>query len=229
MTFGSYDYNASTTTKTINVEPKPVSQTNITDTNITVGDTTTLTATFYDDDDQIVPDGMAIFKVNGKTLRYDNGSVIYVPVTNGQATLPDVTITQEWMKEGTTIQAVYCGSDDIAPIFTEATSINITQPKATITITSNLEAKAGDTITLTANVTDGDKAINSGRVVFKLNGKTLKDESGKALYANVTNGVATASYTLPAKTKAKTYNLTTVFTDSATRQESNSLFLIKSV
>ncbi|RAP50247.1 MAG: hypothetical protein BZ136_01790 [Methanosphaera sp. rholeuAM74] len=65
---------------------------------ITLGDTTTLTASFYDDTYTPISTGTAIFKVNGKTLRNDNGEVIYVPVINGRAELPDVNITSEWTK-----------------------------------------------------------------------------------------------------------------------------------
>ena len=60
-----------------------------------------------------------------------------------------------------------------------------------------------------------EKYINSGRLVFKLNGKTLKGEDGKALYVDVVNGIANTTYTIPAKTKAKAYTLTAVFTDVA--------------
>lgn len=222
------DYNPSSAETKITIQ-KPESHTNTTDTNPTLGDTTTLTATFYDENDEIITEGTVIFRINGKTLRDNEGNVIYAEIIDGQATIPDVNITKEWLKPDTTIQAIYVGNGDNEAIFTKATTINVTKPEATITLEAPTTTTIGETITLTANVTDRDKAINSGRVVFKLNGKTLKDDDGKALYVNVENGVATTTYTIPAKTKAKTYNLTAVFTDSATRQESNSLFLIKSV
>ena len=119
------------------------------------------------------------------------------------------------MKPDTTIQAVYMGDNNNEPIITEKTPVTVTKPEATITLEAPTEAVAAQKITLKATVTDGDNAISSGRVAFKLNGKTLKDpKTGKALYVNVENGVATATYTLPLKTKAKTYNLTAVFTDT---------------
>lgn len=41
----------------------------------------------------------------------------------------------------------------------------------------------------------------------------------------VTDGMATTNYTIPAKTKAKTYNLTAVFTDTAyERSETHMIF-----
>ena len=181
---------------------------------IVLGDSTTLEAEFYDDKYVPIREGKAIFKVNGKTLRDNNGNVIYADVINGRAELPDVNITQEWTKEGTTIQAVYVGDDNNEPITTTPTTITVTKPEATITIDAPTEATAGTTITLKATVTDGENNITSGRVAFKLNGKTLKNAEGKTLYANVQNGIATITYTIPAKTKAKEYTLTAVYTDT---------------
>ena len=40
-------------------------------------------------------------------------------------------------------------------------------------------------------------------------------KTGKALYAEVNDGIATITYTIPEKTKAKEYTLTAVFTDTA--------------
>ena len=44
--------------------------------------------------------------------------------------------------------------------------------------------------------TDGNK-LNEGFVIFKINGKTLKDEQAKTVTVNVTNGVANLEYILP--------------------------------
>lgn len=47
--------------------------------------------------------------------------------------------------------------------------------------------------TITASIyrDDGvDSSINKGKVVFKVNGKTLKDSEGKVIYDKVTCGVA---------------------------------------
>ena len=127
------------------------------------------------------------------------------------------------MKPDTTIQAVYMGDNNNEPIITEKTPINVTKPEATISLEAPKEAIAGQEITLKANVTDGGNAISSGRVAFKLNGKTLKNAEGKVLYANVENGIATITYTIPEKTKAKEYVLTAVFIDTKyDRKEANS-------
>ena len=173
----------------------------------------TLTASFVDEIGE-VNEGKVIFKINGKTLRNDEGKVIYVDVIDGVAILPDVNITSEWMKPETTIQAIYTGTDTIDPIITDPVTITITKKEATLVINGYLEGKIGENVTLSASVTDKNGNVNTGRVAFKLNGKTLKDAYGKALYANVVNGVASTVYTIPAKNKAKTYTLTAVFVDT---------------
>ncbi|AWX31764.1 hypothetical protein [Methanosphaera sp. BMS] len=68
--------------------------------------------------------------------------------------------------------------------------------------------------TLTAAITDGDNVINNGKVVFKINGKTVKDANGKVIYAKVSNNQVNFTYTLPSDMKAKEYNLTAVFISS---------------
>ena len=171
------------------------------------GETTNITAEFYTEDGSPVNGGKAIFRINGRTLRDDQGKVIYVDVTNGIAVLKDATISKSWITDETTLQAIYTGNEEIAPIVTKPITENIIKMGANITMNSPQSAKPGDNITLSATVTDGDKNLNSGRVIFKLNGKTLKDKDGKVLYVNVENGIATTTYTLPAKTKAKTVHL----------------------
>lgn len=196
---------------------------------IVLGDTTQITAKLATEEGITVDGGEVIFRVNGKTLRDNDGNVIYVEVKDGIATLENINITREWLKPDTYIQAVYSGNEEFEPFVTQKTNVTVTKPEATVTITSKLEAKAGDNITLSASITCNHKAINSGRVVFKLNGKTLKGEDGKALYVDVKDGVATTNYLLPVKTKAKTYTLTAVFTDTNyNRSEAEADFVVTS-
>ena len=50
-----------------------------------------------------------------------------------------------------------------------------------------------------ANLTDN----NTGKVVFKINGKTVKDKNSKVIYAKVVNNTVEFEYTLPESYKAK--------------------------
>ncbi|MBQ6443919.1 MAG: hypothetical protein IJJ11_04465 [Methanosphaera sp.] len=155
--------------------------------------------------------GKITFKVNGKALKDANGKVIYAKVVNGTATIEGYEIPASWAKEDTTIEAVYTGSSQCNKLTSEKVNLTVTKAVPTLT-TSDITATAGETITLTAQVTDNDKVINTGKVVFKINGKTVKDENGKVIYAKVTNNQANITYTLPENMKAKDYNITAVFT-----------------
>ena len=142
-----------------------------------------------------------------------NGKVIYAKVVNGTATIEGYEIPASWAKEDTTIEAVYTGSSQCNKLTSEKVNLTVTKAVPTLT-TSDITATAGETITLTAQVTDNDKIINTGKVVFKINGKTVKDSNGKVIYAKVTNNQANITYTLPENMKAKDYNITAVFTSS---------------
>ncbi len=50
-----------------------------------------------------------------------------------------------------------------------------------------------------------------GKVVFKINGKTVKDENGKVIYVKVVDNQVIINYTLPSDMKAKEYNITATF------------------
>ena len=191
-----------------------------------IEDSVTIKVYFVDEIGEI-NEGKVIFRINGKTLRDDKGNVIYVDVVDGAAILPDVNVTREWMKANTIIQAIYTGTDTIEPFVSDIVNITIPKKEATLVITGDLEGKAGENVTLSVSVTDKNGNLDTGRVAFKLNGKILKNSDGKVLYADVREGVATVTYTIPAKTKAKPYTLTAVFADNIYgRVETTSDFVV---
>ncbi len=53
--------------------------------------------------------------------------------------------------------------------------------------------------------------VTDGKVVFKINGTTIKDNNSIPIYANVTNGIATLQYIIPNGISAKDYNITAVY------------------
>ena len=188
-------------------------KTKITNENPFSGSTTDITATFIIEDNPIT-DGRVIFRLNGKTLRDDDGKVIYVNINEGAATLEDVPITNAWAGSETTLQAIFVGNGEFEPLYTDKLIISVSKREAQMELTAPGTAQAGETITLSASLTAGGEPVTTGRVAFKLNGKTLKDKDGKALHVNVVNGFATTTYTLPAKIKANTYTLKAVFADN---------------
>ena len=172
----------------------------------TVGEEVTITARVVDVNDNPVTNGKVVFKVNGKTLKDGSGKVIYAKVVDGVATIT-YTVPEDWTDAN--ITAVYSGSSKYEES-QETAAINMTATTPALTIepiTDNITI--GTQVTLKASVTGTSSPLNNGKVVFKLNGKTLKDESGKVIYAKVVNGVATLDYTF-ADVKAKVYTLSAV-------------------
>lgn len=176
-------------------------------TEFTSGTQATIKASIYLGDEVMgdINKGKVTFKVNGKTLKDASGKVIYAKVTNGVASIEGYEVPQDW-KEGSTIQAVYSGSSDLAKMSSETTNITITSTEVTIE-TEDITANSGSTINLTATITSVTP-VNTAKVVFKINGKTVKDESGKVIYAKVVNNHVNFEYTLPENMAAGTYNIT---------------------
>ena len=157
--------------------------------------------------------GKVAFKVNGKTLKDENGKVIYAKVVNGTATIENYLIPSSWAKEGITISAVYSGSSQCPSLRSQQQELNITAQTPTITA-EDITTTRGSTITLKATLTDDNKIINNGKVVFKINGKTVKDSNGRTIYAKVTNNTVSVEYTLPENYKSGEYNITAVLISS---------------
>ena len=202
-------YNTTTITKTLTVTPTTLTVDPIT---ATAGQTINITARITADNETMIDinKGKVTFKVNGKTLKDANGKVIYAKVVNGTATIENYEVPSDWAKDGTTIQAVYSGSTQCEKLTSEKTDITIQKAVPTLT-TEDITASTGDKITLKATITDNDKVINTGKIVFKINGKTVKDENGKVIYAKVVNNTVEFEYTLPESYKAGMYNITATF------------------
>ena len=194
-------------TATITVE-EPQTQITIDEVTAKAGETITLTARVTDQMQNNLNGGKITFKVNGKTVKDANGKVVYAKVVDGVATV-QYTVADNMNGKNLNITATYSGTNK----YNKATAtITTTVEKATPTLTTeSVTATAGSTIQLKANITDGDKVINTGKVVFKINGKSVKDERGKVIYAKVINNQVILNYTLPSDMKSKDYNITAVF------------------
>ncbi|RAP49580.1 MAG: hypothetical protein BZ138_07520, partial [Methanosphaera sp. rholeuAM270] len=201
-------------THTIN-ELLKVSDTKITINTIkaSVGTTAKLTAKVTDTKGKKVNEGKVVFKINGKTLKDENGNNVYAFVSKGIASI-EYKAREAWMKNTSYVEAVYSGSQHYTTSRTKSTkALKITPGKVKVTLDENiLKAKSGQRVTLRAKILDanGDR-ITNGKAVFKLNGKTLKDKKGNTLYAKVTDGEAVLNYIIPSKYSAKTYKLSIVY------------------
>ncbi|MBR3214068.1 MAG: Ig-like domain repeat protein, partial [Methanosphaera sp.] len=166
----------------------------ITNTNIT------LTATVNDEFEN---------NINGGTISFTNGNevIAQAEVIDGVATAT-VIFTEV---QNTTIIASYTPASNRFATSSNKTTISI-QEAQTILNMEEINLTAGETVNLTATVTDQTgNYINGGKVTFKVNGKTIKDENGKVIYAKVVDGVATAQYTVPENLGGQDINITAVY------------------
>jgi hypothetical protein len=210
----STELSSSTTEATLTVKDKFQTTITIDEVKPTAGETITITAHILDENGETVNGGKVTFKVNGKTVKDANGKVVYAKVVDGVATV-EYTVPDNMAAQEVTITATYTGTSKFNKE-TATLTTTVTAPEATLTITPiNDDVQTGSTVTLKAKVAAGDKAITTGKVVFKVNGKTVKDENGKVIYAKVdSNGEVSVDYTIPESFKAGTYNIEAVFTAS---------------
>ena len=181
-------------------------------TEFTIGQNATIKASIYLGDDVAsdVNKGKVVFKVNGKTLKDSNNKVIYAKVTNGTAIIEGYEVPESWCKDGITIEAVYSGSTQCEALRSGKQNMTISYDTTPSITTSDITATVGSTVTLKAQVTGSSDIIAKSKVVFKINGKSVKDATGKVIYAQVENGEVSFDYVLPSTLKAKTYNIVAV-------------------
>ena len=181
--------------------------------NAQVGDTINLKAHVYDIYGNPINTGRVVFKINGKTIKDANGNIIYATVKDGIATIENYTVPANWFKIKSEISAVYGGTSTYKQTRTNNTiPMNITKKTATMTMTTNTTtAKPGQTIKITVKITEKDANVNEGRVLFKVNGKTMRDNEGYIIYHEVKDGLVTITYTIPENARAQDYTFTCVY------------------
>ena len=203
----------SESTSTLTIQ-KPTAILTIDDVTLIPEENVTLTARVTDQFGNNINKGKVIFKINGKTVKDASGKVIYAKVIDGVATI-NYYVSKNLIGKEVNITAVYEGTT----IYNKQTATIITTVEKTTTPSFKItpitqEITANTTITLKAKATDGNKAITTGKVIFKINGKTVKDASGKVIYAKLdSNGEVSVDYNI-GNLKAKTYNITAVLVSS---------------
>ncbi|MDO5822860.1 Ig-like domain repeat protein, partial [Methanosphaera sp.] len=207
---GSDLYTPSSDETTFDVE-KISTKTTVDAVNGVIYEKVNLTAHITDVNGNNVTGGKVVFSINGVEVTDNNGNVIYANVTGGVA-----TITKEaprvWHKENTTIVATYIGNDAYDDSVSEKADVIITLRTANIDVLTNgTKVKVGDTTSIIAHVYYKNTLVNEGKVIFKLNGKTLKDDDGNIIFVKVENGIAKLDYTITSIYSAKEYTLTAVF------------------
>lgn len=146
-------------------------------------------------------DAKSILKINGKT------ATEIFRITNGKKEVI-MDIPGYWNNKNYMLRVILVTRTGESLI----KDINLTIPKRDVTtnvsIISNKTIKVGDTIQIVAHVMTGNKNVTGGKVVFKINGKTIKTN------VKVKNGVAIINYTIPYSFNPKNYNLTVQYSGS---------------
>ncbi|RAP50271.1 MAG: hypothetical protein BZ138_06815 [Methanosphaera sp. rholeuAM270] len=200
-------YNSSTTTVKTTVKKAAVRVVVDSVTGI-VGEKIKLTAHITDEYGNLVTGGNLVFKLNGRSLRTDGrfdtnkASPMKISVKNGLVTF---TMTADlYLRAGKNITASYSGSYKYESAKANTAEANIKKRSASITVkTSKKLVKQGQNIVFTATVKDvtvgSSKSLinNNSYVIFKINGKTLKDSKGKVIKVKLVNGVAKYTYRVP--------------------------------
>ncbi|RAP48498.1 MAG: hypothetical protein BZ136_04870, partial [Methanosphaera sp. rholeuAM74] len=192
----------------------------------TIGETTQLTAQITlitDDTPMEVNTGRVYFKVNGKILRdTDTGRILYADVTDNTATM-DYLVPKTWNEE-TEVTAIFTGNDDLPQKTSNTVNPTITTPETSETefTVADTTATAGSEVTITVTT----KNLNDGKVVLKVNGKTVKTTDGK-LYAKVIGDTTTFTYTVPKTYKAGYYDIKAVYTYGANKLGSEGKLIIE--
>lgn len=102
------------------------------------------------------------------------------------------------------------------------TVVKVEKTKTTTTVQSKV-VKDCNTVKLVATVKDANnKAVNTGKVIFKLNGKTLMDSKANPLTATVKNGKATLKFKATNDMYNSIAKLTAVYYDNDDYDKSTS-------
>ncbi len=226
--YGSDNYNTDKSDYAVMTVERASIDTTITVEDITAeyGDIITLTAKVVDDEGNLVNGGKVAFKLNGVTIKDENGDVIYAQVIDGYASI-NYTITNN--PKDYVITASYSGSGVLQPSRSEEATLTVLERTVNVDVDQITGVKSGDKVTLKAIITDkNSELVEDGVVVFKINGKTLRDENGDSIKATVVDGVATLDYDIPVDMAGKDYNITAVYSNkNYERTEANNTLTVE--
>ena len=195
------------------------------DVTATVGETAHLVAQITvteDGEDMEVNTGRVYFKVNGKVLRdAESGKILYADVTDNTATM-DYTVPKTW-NEDTEIEAVFSGNDEVPEVMSNMVNptIVVSEGEDAEFAVADVTSSAGGEVTITVTT----KNLDAGKVVLKVNGKTVKATDGK-LYAKTSGETTTFTYTVPKTLKAGDYSVKAVYTSGVIKLEADATLTV---
>jgi hypothetical protein len=169
--------------------------------NSTSSQTVTLTATVTDNG-QPMPQAQGTVTFTVGKLAPVTGTVNDQGVATAQLTLPAGFLTGSY-----SINAAYHDSQGVYTDSTATGGLSVNSANTSVTV-SNLSSAAGQTITVSANVTSSNGGlVNEGNITFQVG--TLGPVAAK-----VVKGTATATITLPGTLAAGQYAITATYADT---------------
>ena len=173
-----------------------------------IGENITLTARITDENGKLVNGGNIVFKFNGKTLREDGrfdstASPMKFKVVDG--IVKYITVADAYLRNVKHITATYSGSYNYESSKAEYNHVLLNKRSAQINVTvtpnftkQNTKIVFNATIKdVTINGTNTSIINNNGKVIFKINGKVVKDEDGNIIFVKVVNNSANYTYYIP--------------------------------
>lgn len=202
---GNNSYNPSVNATSVNVRKIKTTIT-VTPINEYIGENITLTANLLNEYGNPVTGGNIVFKINGKTLRTDGKFNSDMPPMKFSVVNGIVTYTlnaESYLCNARNITATYSGSGIYEESRSSAVDIKLNKRIAFVNLTLNPSvAKQNDNIIFMVSVKDitpntTNTIVKNGKMIFKINGKTLKDEDGNIIILNVTDGMLNFTYKVP--------------------------------
>lgn len=199
------------------------------ETKYTNGENVVLTATVKDEFGKAVNSGFVSILVNDNTLKYNNGSTVYLNVKNGQVSF-NTTLPNIWKRNNFTYYMRYYGNSIYEATKGNKALIYVNNPIKLIT-QHNSNILYGGTLTLTNTLSyiQNSSKVSGGKVFYKINGKTIRDSKGDTLTKNVDKGQVTFNYTFDSRYKAKNYTITTIYVRGIVRKEFNTTITIDKI
>lgn len=167
--------------------------------------------------------GKVVFKINGKTVKDENNKILYAKVVDGVATL-EYTIADSWADKELNITAVYSGYKNYSSQRSDIYTVNVAGSEVSLEINGVAgNIAANSTLNIEVDVKVGESAVDTGKVILKIDGKIIKDDNGKCLYFNVVDGKVNYDYNI-GNLKASKHVLTAVYIAGGQRVESQTTF-----
>jgi hypothetical protein len=170
---------------------------------IFVNDEAELNALIIDENNELIVGDVEVIII------IDNDTIISTTATDG---VINTIIPTSELTDGIYDLKIVIKESDFYNEGSNTTNLNIELRDATVSIEPINPVKVGESVLIKTKVTENDTLINQGNIIYKINGKTLKDENNNPKIVAVEDGYALLNYT-PEDIGFGSYDLTAIFID----------------